>query len=298
MTFQTNRRYRVEAPGALRCATSRRSRRAPGVGGLLLVALLAFLFMVRPLMQKVTGPAAPAAARRAQAAMSCRRCSGPTVQELQAMEEARLIEGEQAKAGENVRIMALLKRSTDAAKERPMTSPVLRNLMAEPDADMQVQTAMSGIRKAAIVALMLGEEATAESAQAPVREEVAALTTEMAGVGTSARRWASRCSRSSMARAVRRPRHVARRDDGLRIARAAQDVRRRHGPADARPRDARSVPVHGRFTSLRRVPTRKELSKFIPRRTCTQTKNVALHPRAPEPRRVPRKPGRRCCPTR
>lgn len=123
----------VEAPSAL-VRYQPQIEEGARVGGLLLVALLAFLFVVRPLMQKVTGPPAPApAGGRAQVAQERPSMQRPhTVQELQAMEEARLIEGEQAKASENVRIKALLKRSTDAAKERPDdVAKVLKNLMAE-----------------------------------------------------------------------------------------------------------------------------------------------------------------------
>jgi flagellar M-ring protein FliF len=134
MTFQDELPgQEVEAPGVL-VRYQPQIEESARVGGLLLVALLAFLFMVRPLMKKVTGPAAAVAAGRGPVAQELPNMQRPlTVQELQAMEEARLIEGEQAKAGENVRIKALLKRSTDAAKERPDdVAKVLRNLMAEP----------------------------------------------------------------------------------------------------------------------------------------------------------------------
>ncbi len=134
MTFQDEvPGQEVEAPSAL-VRYQPQIEEGARIGGLLLVALLAFLFMVRPLMQKITGPAAAAAAGRANVAQELPSMQRPhTVQELQAMEEARLIEGEQAKAGETVRIKALLKRSTDAAKERPDdVAKVLRNLMAEP----------------------------------------------------------------------------------------------------------------------------------------------------------------------
>jgi flagellar M-ring protein FliF len=134
MTFQDEPvGTEVEAPGAL-VRYQPQIEEGARIGGLMLVALLAFLFMVRPLMAKVTGPATPAAAGRGPALPELPHMQRPhTVQELQAMEEARLIEGEQTKAGENVRIKALLKRSTDTAKERPDdVAKVLRNLMAEP----------------------------------------------------------------------------------------------------------------------------------------------------------------------
>ena len=90
------------------------------VGGLLLVALLAFLFVVRPLMQKVTGSQLAVASVGAQAMPELPSSPRPmTVAELQALEEARLIEGEQVKLSESVRAKALLKRTTEAAQQQP-----------------------------------------------------------------------------------------------------------------------------------------------------------------------------------
>ncbi len=67
MTFQDEPSgTEVEAPGML-VRYQPQIEEGARVGGLLLVALLAFLFMVRPLMAKVTGPAAPAAAGRGAA---------------------------------------------------------------------------------------------------------------------------------------------------------------------------------------------------------------------------------------
>ncbi len=103
------------------------------VGGLLLVALLAFLFVVRPLMQKVTGSQLAVASVGAQAMPELPSSPRPmTVAELQALEEARLIEGEQVKLSESVRAKALLKRTTEAAQQQPQhLAKVIQTMIAD-----------------------------------------------------------------------------------------------------------------------------------------------------------------------
>ncbi len=110
---------------------------------------------------------------------------------------------------------------------------------------MQVQTAMSGMRRAAIVALMLGEEATAEVLRHLSEEEVAALTTEMAGVGNISARVGEQVLEEFHGTAVAAE-HVARGD--LEFAKRVlnKTFGSRHRAPDVRPGHA-VVPVHGRL---------------------------------------------------
>lgn len=125
---------------------------------------------------------------------------------------------------------------------------------------MQVQTAMSGIRKAAIVALMLGEEATAEVLKHLSEEEVAALTTEMAGVGNISSKVGEQVLEEFHGTAVAAE-HVARGDMDF----AKRVLHKTFGADTARrmlDRVMRSFQSTAGFTSLEKADP-QQLSKFI-----------------------------------
>src|SRR5262249_43692875 len=125
---------------------------------------------------------------------------------------------------------------------------------------MQVQTAMSGMRKAAIVALMLGEEATSEVMKHLSEEEVAALTTEMAGVGNSSAKVGEQVLEEFHGTAVAAE-HVARGDMEF----AKRVLNKTFGADTARrmlDRVMRSFQSTAGFTSLEKADP-QQLSKFI-----------------------------------
>jgi flagellar motor switch protein FliG len=125
---------------------------------------------------------------------------------------------------------------------------------------MQVQTAMSGIRKAAIVALMLGEEATAEVLKHLSEEEVAALTTEMAGIGNISTKVGEQVLEEFHGTTVAAE-HVARGDMEF----AKRVLNKTFGADTARrmlDRVMRSFQSTAGFTSLEKADP-QQLSKFI-----------------------------------
>jgi flagellar motor switch protein FliG len=125
---------------------------------------------------------------------------------------------------------------------------------------MQVQTAMSGMRKAAIVALMLGEEATSEVLKHLSEEEVAALTTEMAGVGNISAKVGEQVLEEFHGTTVAAE-HVARGDMEF----AKRVLNKTFGMDTARrmlDRVMRSFQSTAGFTSLEKADP-QQLSKFI-----------------------------------
>jgi flagellar motor switch protein FliG len=125
---------------------------------------------------------------------------------------------------------------------------------------MQVQTTLTGIRKAAIVALMLGEEATAEILKHLSEEEVTALTTEMAGIGNITAKVGEQVLEEFHNTAVAAE-HVARGDMDF----AKRVLVKTFGTDTARrmiDRVMRSFQSTAGFTSLEKADP-QQLSKFI-----------------------------------
>jgi flagellar motor switch protein FliG len=125
---------------------------------------------------------------------------------------------------------------------------------------MNVQTTLSGLRKAAVVALMVGEEASAQIFKHMTEEEIETLLSEMAALGRVSAKMGEQVLDEFNQTALAAE-HVARGD----ISYARRVLERAFGPETARrmmDKVTRSFQSTAGFTSLERADP-QQLSKFI-----------------------------------